>query len=567
MKPMPLDVLLSHPFVSPEQIAAILLWHPNAVRNALAELANAKLAASVNPRSPAFGARALYYPTQRAIAEYANATRRAECSGARILHLWLLIERLYRVRNLLLTLPISFHMQEWLVERALPFTRNKQTRQWHAHGLARVQNARGEFLLLVEWDTGTLAYDRTRMKQFADWYAAYLAKPSQERLPLYFLVLARDLTALLHYYAALRAASQARHIEMPAAYFAAQRAWFQYGSAAPIWYATTTGQQGNLLCDTAPSAHSGISLQKALSLSPLPVNRTLHTFDKLRPVGTTTSLSALAACKRDLSRQAKRLVVEIGAHPLLNASELAQIVQTAEWRVRGALAELLAQSLIEGIERDNERRFVLTTRGMAYLAAVQGFRHMPQRYVQARGWQRGFRSPVQFHAHTRLANQLLLQVAAQARLENARFEWRAEAESRLYFAAQGRTWSFLPDGLCFYRHGALNVQCAVEIERHRSSRQVLERKLRQYAVYVESALYRVSQSEEFRVWMVVTSWRHAERVRACLRSISRAPSSPPLPVYLTTSDLLQVRGAAQPIWRRADTWTRAHLLETWAASK
>jgi len=565
MKLTLLDVLLSHPFVSPEQIAALLMWHPNAVRNALAELERQHLAACVNPRSPELGARALYYPTQRAVSEFANEMQRAECSPSRILHLWLLIERLYRVCNVLLTVPLEFTLDEWVIERAFLYPRGKRILQWRAHGIACVHNTHGNFALLIEWDTGTLAYDRTRLTRLVDWFAARARQHPNKTLPVHFLVLARDLVSLLQYYAGLRAAAQARRTEMPSAYFASQREWFQHGSDAPIWYATLTGRKGKLL-EGATVSHfnSPASLSELLQLAPLRFAQATTGFEELQTNSlSATTLDSLAVCKRELSRESKRVLTEIGAHPLLSAREISDVIQDALWRVRRALEELEKFALVEPIPRAQETRFVLSSRGMAYLAAVQGFRQTPRRYLNARGWRKGFNGLVHFHAHTQLANAFMLQVAKIARARNARFEWRSELESHLYYRAQGRRWSFRPDALCFYQEGALRLQCALEIERHRASRASIERKLIAYQAYLESALYRLSQSEQFRVWMVVTSWQHAERVRACIVQLARSRSAPMLPVWLTTFDLVRERGIAHPIWRRADTWARCHCIAIW----
>lgn len=564
-----LDALLAHPFASPEQIGALLLWHPNAVRNELADLEKQNLAACVNPHSPAFGARALYYPTRRAGTEYANDAQRAECSGARLLHLWLLIERLYRVRNVLLTLPLSFTLQEPLAERALLYPRGKRMLQWRAHGIARVQHDGCESILLIEWDTGTLAYDRTRLARFVDWFGSYASSRANKHVPVHLLVLARDLVSLLQYYAGLRAAAQARRVEMPSAFFASQREWFQHGSDAPIWYATTTGRRGKLLEGAADShVNPAASLNELLHLAALRATRTTVAFKewKINSANPTT-MESLAATQRDLLRAAKRVLVEIGAHPLLNAAEISDVIQDALWRVRRALAQLRTFGLIEHITREGETRFVLSSRGMAYLAAVQGFRQTPRRYLKARGWTRGMNGLVHFHAHTQLANAFMLQVANLARKRNARFEWRSELESFLYYRAQGRRWSFRPDALCFYQEGALRLQCALEIERHRASRASIERKLVAYQAYLESSLYRESQSEQFRVWMVVTSWQHAERVRAMILEVARSRAAPILPVWLTTLDLMRARGVAHPIWRRADTWQRGFAVESWSKER
>lgn len=560
-----LDALLAHPFASPEQIGALLLWHPNAVRNELAELEKQNLAACVNPRNPAFGARALYYPTQRAVTEYANETQYAECSGARMLHLWLLIERLYRVRNVLLTLPLSFTPKEWFVERALLYPRGKRMLQWRAHGIAQVQHGGGESMLLIEWDTGTLAYDRTRLTRLVDWFTSHASSHANKNIPVHLVVLARDLVSLLHYYAGLRAAAQARRVEMPSAFFASQREWFQHGSDAPIWYATTTGRRGNLLEGASVSqSNPAASLSGLLHIAALRATRSTVDFKdwKINSAHLTTAES-LAATQRDLSRAAKRVLAEIGAHPLLNAAEISDVIQDALWRVRRALAQLRIFGLVEEITGEGETRFVLSSRGMALLAAVHGFRQTPRRYLKARGWTRGMNGLVHFHAHTQLANAFMLQVARIARARNARFEWRSELESWLYYRAQGRRWSFRPDALCFYQEGTLRLQCALEIERHRASRASIERKLVAYQAYLESALYRISQSEQFRVWMVVTSWQHAERVREIILHIARARSAPILPVWLTTLDLVRARGVAHPIWRRADTWQRGYAVEIW----
>lgn len=560
-----LDALLAHPFVSPEQIGALLLWHPNAVRNELADLEKQNLAACVNPHSPAFGARALYYPTQRAVAEFADETQSAESSGARMLHLWLLIERLYRVRNVLLTLPLSFTLKESLVERALRYPRGKRLLQWRAHGIARVQHGGGECILLIEWDTGTLAYDRTRLRQFVDWFGSHAWSHANKNIPVHLLVLARDLVSLLQYYAGLRAAAHARRVEMPSAYFASQREWFQHGSDAPIWYATTTGRRGKLLEGAVVSQPIPVaSLNELLQLAALRATRSMVDFKewKINSAHPTT-VESLAATHRDLARAAKRVLAEIGAHPLLSAAEISDVIQDALWRVRCALAQLQKHALVEPITRAQETRFVLSSRGMAYLAAVHGFRQTPRRYLKARGWTRGMNGLVHFHTHTQWANAFMLQVAKIARARNARFEWRSELESFLYYRSQGRRWSFRPDALCFYQEGALRLQCALEIERHRASRSSIERKLKAYQAYLESALFRVSQSEQFCVWMVVTSWQHAERVRACVLQLARSRAAPVLPIWLTTLDLVRERGVAYPIWRRADTWQRGYAVESW----
>jgi hypothetical protein len=269
------------------------------------------------------------------------------------------------------------------------------------------------------------------------------------------------------------------------------------------------------------------------------------------------------ALKRILSAQEKRILETIAAHPMLLLSELALVSQESQWRVRAALGQLAKLKLVKPVSRGDETRFVLAEVGVAYLAAVAGFGRAARRYAVARGWKRGLGSVIRHWEHTEAENEFFLQFAEVAKTRGARLVWHSELECRLYYEARGRRRSFLPDGEGVYqdKHGWIHF--ALEIDRGNASTHKLRAKLSQYYAYVESHLFRSSGSEDFRLFVVSKSWERAKTLRRIALELAHQFSVARLPMWITTSELLQAKGVDQAIWRKIDRWERCHCIESW----
>ncbi len=280
-------------------------------------------------------------------------------------------------------------------------------------------------------------------------------------------------------------------------------------------------------------------------------------FDPAHPTSTTS----LVAIRRSLSPQSKTALELVAGHPLLSLDQIVLLSQQASLRVRLALQQLVGFQLVRQVSQEIEVRWLLTSTGIAYLAAVAGYGRAVKRFARLRGWKGGLESVVRHWKHTQVENRLFLQLAEMARTRHARLTWRSEFESRLYYQARGRRWSLLPDGGGVYQDRKRRIRVAVEIDRTRASASLMRVKLAQYYAYIQSPSFGPSEGEEFRLLVVTSSWERARHLRQLLLDLRHEAPGYRLRVWLTTFDLLDARGAGEAIWREVDQWERCYCIE------
>ncbi|HZQ06134.1 MAG TPA: replication-relaxation family protein, partial [Anaerolineae bacterium] len=546
-----LETLVEHPLLSAEQLGVMYAAHPNTVRGELKGLIQDGFVAKINPRSPELETRAVFYPTPKGVREIARAcSNKIVLSSQRMIALWLVLERVYFVRNFLLLLERPYAVQTWDVEVKKQFRRRNQLRtlNLHATGIAQADGCLTPFV--VEWDMGILALERQRLARWVEWNWTIRLSDANLIRPV-FLILASDAPGLERYYAELRAAAFARNLPITQTYLAIKSTVFRNQPTAPIWYLAETGKRTRLfdgLQDHSAKSNviAFVDLQSKVAsranqgkdLNHLP-------FDESHP----TPLTSIAALKRDLTPQAKSVLNEIGAHPMLSKDDLAELLRAARKRVLVSLTLLENWKLIQVVRSEQEARFVLTEVGVAYLAAVNGFGRCTRKYATARGWKRGTSMLVRHWQHTRTENEFFMQIVRVAQASGARFIWLSELECRLYYAASGRRWSYLPDGGGIYQAHGVSIQFALEMDRGNVSHKRWRKRLSQYHAYLDSARLRTTEREKFRLLVITTTWTRAKNLGRTALQTALMRQSRVLPMWITTLDSVQVRDVSEPIWR------------------
>lgn len=558
-----LETLVEQPLLSAEQLGVMYAAHPNTIRGELKGLIRDGFVAKINPRSSELETRAVFYPTAKGVREIARAcSNKITLSFRRLIELWVVLERVYFVRNFLLLLERPYAIQTWDVEVKQQFRWRNQVRSlnFHATGLAQANGCRIPFV--IEWDSGILTLERQHLARCVEWNWTIRLTNANVLRPT-FLILANDSPSLERYYAELRAAAFARNLPIPQTYLAIKSVAFRNQPTAPIWYLAKTGKRTGLLdglqVNSAPSQgipfvntqpHVTTRANQRKDLNSLP-------FDAAHP----STLDSVAALKRDLTPQAKLVLKEIAAHPMLSKNELAELLRAAPKRVLVSLTQLENWKLIQAMNAEEEVRFVLTDVGVAYLAAVSGFGRRARKYAIARGWKRGTSMLVRHWQHTRTENEFFMQIVRAARASGARFLWLSELESRLYYAASGRRWSYLPDGGGIYKLNGVSIQFALEMDRGNVSHKRWRKRLSQYHAYLDSARLRTTERDKFRLLVITTTWTRAKNLRRVALQTALMRQSRVLPMWVTTLDSVQVRGLIEPIWRDVRQWQNHSLFE------
>ncbi|MCC7163519.1 MAG: replication-relaxation family protein [Anaerolineae bacterium] len=501
-----LDLLEKHPLLSPDQLGVLLASHPNVIRKRLQLLQKEKLVARINPRSPALSPRALFYLTDAGL-RLVGTKKNPDQYRRRLAHLFLVIERAYHVRNLFLRMQQPFGVTWWDVEGAARFSFRSRTRALPLHGVGLAQTSHCTLPFVVEWDTGVLEYERTRMARLVEWnYALRNQAGLADRSAPVLLVVAQDAQRLQSYYAHLRAASLSRNLPIPPTFLTVAGALMTYPIKAAIWFSAEGKNKQTLFANLPTSNHPKApfvfqSVRPRIALGKNAPDPATAVFDHTKP----TCVGSLVALKRELAPQTKRVLDEVAAHPLLTALEYATLLADLSGQVHRGLKQLARLGVIQAHRRDDTIRYLVSETGVHYLAATSGFGNAAGAYRNARGWKRSLNELVRHWEHTQIENSFFLSVAELTRARDAHFEWQSESESRLHYAARGRRWSFSPDGMGFYREGNKRIRLAVEIERHRNSRKRLRLKFNWYAMYTEATLHRTAPEAEFRLLIVTTS--------------------------------------------------------------
>jgi len=287
----------------------------------------------------------------------------------------------------------------------------------------------------------------------------------------------------------------------------------------------------------------------------------------IKPRLAPTELAALALT---LSACDKVLLERIGAHPLLSADELAFELQHTATYVRRRLARLQQWRLVEAhmpppalhshyttrqnAPRARTRYYVLAERGVQFLATRATYGAAVERFARFKGWKQRFVPLLDHWVHTRLENQVFLQLLRYARHHQHHLEWFSELEARLYLddpAAhvstsygyatsphprtrrarrseeysedeEGTTYrlspraraqalaerghrlrSFLPDGMAIYTSATRRISIALEVDRTRVNAHKIARKLSAYSLGL------LHQAGDWQILVVTSGWERA----------------------------------------------------------
>lgn len=90
---------------------------------------------------------------------------------------------------------------------------------------------------------------------------------------------------------------------------------------------------------------------------------------------------------------------------------------------------------------DEVRAYTLSDLGLVYLASAAGLGTTPKRMALARGWEKGFGAQIYHAEHTRIGNELFIQLLQYARGHEYAMTWHSEQEARLYLNLSNAQWS------------------------------------------------------------------------------------------------------------------------------
>ncbi len=624
-----METLRDHPFLSRRQLELCLHRTPRMVRLSVNRLAHRGWVQRHNAHLQGVNARSLLSLTtqgvqalaKRAAASPGTLSMQAGLGMPRLERLLVMVERAFLVRTLLLWLQQSgpdwrWSMPFWDVEVRKLFGVGEKSFNVPFHGAAVMARPDGRWnTLVVEMDLrrAPIEKDRERLVHFvmAQDDRRYWKSEHADAFPVWVLV-AQDEFRLQDYYTVLRAAALARRLPLPRAYLTtfSQMLTLRTNPGLPIWYSTTSGEKRPLLHDTPGSAVPLPTQPPWGQLTADPRHRTIETasltgelLSQLAQGSRSTPTLAAIKCNPSaltlaLKPVEKRMLDEIAAHPLLTASEIAQVLHlSAKQGLRGA-RRLLELDLIEphsmsnpfrdvspqsegfGASPSAEARHLLTETAMRYLALIAGFENGVRRYAKARGWANGFDTLLRHWEHTREENLFFLGLAQIAQRRRHEFVWLSELESRLYYDSGSdeisrferhrrrsentegrptseharRIWrrSFLPDGRGTYTADGRRYDVALEIDRSRMTTDKVRRKLAEYYACLTANVLRSRGIERLRLLIVTSSWERAETLRRAVIEMETAfQGAGILMVLITTFPLLRSSGADRPIWLQA----------------
>ena len=363
----------------------------------------------------------------------------------------------------------------------------------------------------------------------------------------------------------------------------------QSNLAAPVWYSTISSRRVPLLFDTPGNPGSPpAAVWRIVSAPSRRGDDLIRLADDTPP--QLESLAGCAALALALTPLDKVLLDVVARHPLLDGAELTEITgdaphqvaarlrQLARWKLLDARTPRVAQpdvstlpapaaepnasappaspalpaSLVSPVVKSSAPRYLLAENGVRYLTAVAGFQGAVRAYARARGWGRGFDALARHWEHTREENEFFLRLARIARRHDGHtLEWLSELESRLYYDSPRHRRviaSFLPDGRGVYTADGRRWDFAVEIERSRPAPAKIKRKLASYYACINANILRGEGIETLRIFVVMRSWERARRLRLVAQELATKLKVEPLPMYITTADLLKARDVDAPIW-------------------
>ncbi len=584
-----LEILREHPFLSREQLQMILGWRKRTLQWHLEKLRGFNLVRMVNGRLPEIRTRSLWVLTREGLERLAGDHISLESylekhcyHRSRLERLVLVLDRVYLVRSFLLQLKNAkwnWCVADWDVEVELPFCNSGYDVSAPVHGIARLKNANGQWLTLaIEYDTGKAPVKsaKPRLARFVEGMQdEQFWGETETKFPVWVIVAANR--ERLNDYRTLLVQLISITSDLPRSFLATQDKLSQVyqNPSASVWETELDDANVPLLDgiqgDMTPVSeylpwnrlpHPKSFSDKSIELTPLSVNEPIK-----------RSQRQLAALSLALYSLDKELLSLVGSHPLLSASEMACIKQIPARSIRRSLERLVRRELIEEhsarerVQKSIRKHpraekqitkahcYVLSEKGLWIMAAWAGFGLAVEEYAKARGWKRRFGELVYHWEHTRIENEIFLQVFREARKRGhlLRF-WLSELESRLYFdyeqqsstmpfrshrnksdKRQDGTWAdsfgewaqsigvanreafnsalahrsqmfrrFLPDGRGLYATEDEEYSIAVEVDRSKTNRQ----KMRSKFLYYEHAMFG-DDPDRWRILIVTTGWKRA----------------------------------------------------------
>ncbi len=587
-----LEVLRDQPFLSREQVELHLDWRKRTAQWHLERLRERKLVCMLNGRLPEITARSLWVLTHRGLERLAENHISLEAylekycyHHARLERLVLVLDRVYLVRSFLLQLKNAkwdWNVTDWDVEVELPFWTNGYDISAPVDGIARLKNTNGQWrTLVIEYDTG-----RAPVKSAKPRLARFVAGMQDERFwgqietrfPSWVIIAATQ--ERLNDYHLLLTQLIAITFDLPRSFLTTQDKLIQVyqNPSAPVWETEFKDianvpllykVQGDAVPPSkympwSPLPHPRSFSDKAIELMPLSPNEAVK-----------RSLRQLAAVSLALYSLDKELLALAGRYPLLSASEMAYIKQIPDRSIRRSIERLLRRELVEEhsapqrVQKSMRKQpraerqiakahcYGLSEKGLWLITAWAGFGLAVEEYAKARGWKRRFAELVYHWEHTRIENEIFLQLLCEARKRGHQLRfWLSELESRLYFdyepsstmpfrsrlhksgrpkdgirAAPFGEWaqsigvatresfssalaqrgqmlqSFLPDSRGIYATEDQDYSIAVEVDRSKANWQKMWSKFG----YYEHALFR-DDPDRWRILIVTTGWKRARNI-------------------------------------------------------
>ncbi|MGE0540950.1 MAG: replication-relaxation family protein [Dehalococcoidia bacterium] len=430
-----------------------------------------------------------------------------------------------------------------------------------AHGCLHAGGTTARFVLVWDRAAAPAAHRRGRV---AAWYRADegVYRDISGRLPS-LLVVCPDERTLQHWTIAVERGADRRARNMIPLHLATIAELAAQGPFGACWRQPGSGHPVHLAdCLAWRLTTSACIETSTASPAALPVARTER--DSERQDGTRRGGGALAqsgdprrratraerwaALAIGLSATQKTLLEWVAHHPLLPATHLASHLALSTPSVTGFLEELARSDLVT-IDRTelprspNERRYVLSADGAAFLAARDGVPvgvYLREGVMAADDVEVGARratrpgagagTPVRLgHLRRHLEHTIgvqrfalaLTQEAARQRAfgwDHRLLAWLNDAEGQVWFRDGGRTHHIWPDGRFWYRANGVVYDLLLEWDRGLVRHRDYARKFAAYAAYLTAQ--QTSQGGQLRL-VVATTEAAASRVRAVVAAASQ----------------------------------------------
>ena len=550
-----MDVLWTlcyEPWLTPEQLVRWQMRAMSRVQADLNRLLKGKFVQRVNPRCAWIPPRAVYALTDRGIeflserdgVEVAAFRRRWNVGRARYTQLLWRLERVWNVRNLILSLDTSSQTIKTLeTEVSVPVAlQNRQsTVHLHGYGLLEDQNE-GCRQFAVEWDSLQEPLERRRWLQLLHWWHTFATDGNA--LPI--MIVAADHWRLVEIWEIYKSALRERTVKPPPIFFTTRTLLRTRKVAEPIWYSSHSQKWGRVFEECAWNRTSS----KRLHVISISRGGKIGTFPE-KPIEAAEKLNEedLLQLHLQLSPIAKRALHWILRYPLLSANEIAWLGNETVWRVRKELRTLQEFGLVGGVCFDGEQHFVVGSNGWRYGTAEAGLGRAVRRFTKRRGRMRSVRRMTFHLAHTRASNDFFLKWKALAREQRAYFEWRSEPESAEYFRRGQKLHARLPDGMGIWKGSEKYFVFVAEMDRTRESQSNLRKKFcGYYAWQAWKAEQGLDRTTPEMLW-VTTSWTRAARIKLVIEGTRTWRDVSPLSVWFTSFQEIDAYGIASPIWR------------------